>query len=245
MLLGGESARALAEAWRRATALIDHHADEMSPAILRELRRFLKQAESGLLKGESFDFTAAIAEHQRRISILMQEGMNQTATAFAREVLGDLGQGGRVRDWVKSGALVSMAASFSKDGAERFAKWTAHHLRRASGLDRGKMEAEMFRQRNVEAPRRAANAAEDRAHLASQWATDSAAGFSGEIDQRVWLSRLDGRERPSHNIAHGQHCPIHGSFIVGGYRLRFPRDPNGPVHEIANCRCVSALRRKK
>lgn len=245
MLLQGDAPADLAAAWQKATAMIDRQADELSPAIIKELRRFLWQAERGLLHGEVFDFEAEIAEHERRMRVLMEEVTTNTATAFASTIFEDLGQPSSIGPWLRTAGLAAIAATYAQGGAERFAKWTAHHLRKIMDLRGDQLEVALFRQRNIDTPRRALNAVEDRAHLASQWATDSAAVFSGEIDQRVWLSRLDGLERATHNHAHGQHCPIHGSFLVGGYRLRFPRDPNGPIHEIANCRCVSALRRKK
>ncbi len=245
MILTGDGPAAMAAAWQRATAMIDQQADELSPALLNELRRFLRLAERGLLRGETFDFDAAIAEHERRVALIMDEGTQRTARVFALDVLGGLDQGSRIGSWVRTTGVGLIAATFAREGAERFARWTAHHLRRVMDLRADQLERALFRQRGVDAPRRALNAAEDRTHLASQWATASAAEFSGEIDQRVWLSRLDGRERPTHNHAHGQHCPMSGAFIVGGYRLRWPRDPNGPIHEIANCRCVSAIRRKK
>lgn len=245
MILRSDSPAALAEAWRRATALIDAQADEMSPALKREILRFLRLAENGLLHGEVFDIAAAIAEHERRVAAIVQTAMAATASVFAGEVLSGVDQAHRQRAWVRTAGARFALSSLAREGAERFARWTAHHLRRVMDLPKARIEVEMFRQRVVDAPRRVATFAEDRAHLASQWATDSAAEFSGEIDQRVWLSRLDGRERPTHNAAHGQHCPLRGTFIVGGYPLRFPRDPRGPVQEIANCRCVTALRRKK
>jgi hypothetical protein len=55
-----------------------------------------------------------------------------------------------------------------------------------------------------------------------------------------WNSLLDGRERASHNAAHGQRVALpSGVFTVGGASLRFPGDTGlgAPMKEVANCRC--------
>lgn len=54
-----------------------------------------------------------------------------------------------------------------------------------------------------------------------------------------WNTIMDGRERPTHAIANGQTVPIDEPFIVGGYRMMFPRDVTygAPAREIMNCRC--------
>jgi hypothetical protein len=39
-------------------------------------------------------------------------------------------------------------------------------------------------------------------------------------------------------MASGQAVGLEESFLVGGYRLKFPGDPAGPVAEVANCRCT-------
>lgn len=244
MILQSDAPKALADAWARAHSMLNQQAEEISPALRAELQRFLREAEKGLLHGRGIDLDRMLKDHERRIATLMAEGMRRTATAFAGNVLGDLDQPRDVGKWLRSAGAATVAATWAREGAERFARWTGSHLRKITGLRGDLLERELRRQRGTDAPRRAWNAAEDRAHLASQWATDSAALFSGKVDARVWLSRLDGRERPTHNTAHAQHCPMSGSFLVGGYQLRFPRDPRGPIHEIANCRCMTALRRK-
>lgn len=56
---------------------------------------------------------------------------------------------------------------------------------------------------------------------------------------KMWASvYLDDRVRPSHMAAHGQVQPVDETFYVGSTRLMFPCDPNGPIEETANCRCV-------
>ena len=53
-----------------------------------------------------------------------------------------------------------------------------------------------------------------------------------------WLSMHDARVRPTHARAHGQVQPLGALFVVGGFELRYPGDPRGPLAETAGCRCI-------
>lgn len=55
----------------------------------------------------------------------------------------------------------------------------------------------------------------------------------------VHNSTLDDRTRPDHADADGQVVPLDEPFIVGGDELMQPGDPNGPLDQILNCRCVA------
>ena len=56
-----------------------------------------------------------------------------------------------------------------------------------------------------------------------------------------WVATPDKRTRESHLRAHIRYAanpiPVSEPFVVGGARLRFPLDPNGPPGETINCRC--------
>ena len=54
---------------------------------------------------------------------------------------------------------------------------------------------------------------------------------------RQWISRTDGKTRPSHVAANGQVQSAGVPFEVGGSLLRYPGDPAGPLRETAGCRC--------
>lgn len=56
---------------------------------------------------------------------------------------------------------------------------------------------------------------------------------------KQWKTIMDGRERDTHAVANGKTIPIDEPFIVGGYRMMFPRDISygAPPQEIINCRC--------
>ena len=56
--------------------------------------------------------------------------------------------------------------------------------------------------------------------------------------KKRWDSTRDRRARPSHVAANDQEVPATRSFVVGGQKLRYPRDPRGSASETINCRCV-------
>ena len=55
---------------------------------------------------------------------------------------------------------------------------------------------------------------------------------------KQWLSTDDQRTRPTHVEADMQRTLASEPFVVGGARLMFPGDPQGPAAEVINCRCT-------
>lgn len=73
---------------------------------------------------------------------------------------------------------------------------------------------------------------------------DAFQAFDEETEEqleRLWLSTIDPRTRPSHVLADGQRQPMGLPFIVGGFPLMFPGDPSGPPQETIQCRCTTLL----
>lgn len=67
---------------------------------------------------------------------------------------------------------------------------------------------------------------------------DSFVAFAEESDEeleRMWLSTVDGRTRPTHRRADGQRTTMTDPFRVGGADLMFPGDPRGPAKEVIQC----------
>lgn len=62
--------------------------------------------------------------------------------------------------------------------------------------------------------------------------------IAADGDLKQWLATGDTRTRESHRLADGQAVPLDSTFDVGGSRLRYPGDPQGPADEIVNCRCT-------
>lgn len=60
---------------------------------------------------------------------------------------------------------------------------------------------------------------------------------SGVVSGEEWLAVQDERTRDSHAEADGQTVGIDEQFTVGGVKLDYPGDPNGPPEEICQCRC--------
>lgn len=78
-------------------------------------------------------------------------------------------------------------------------------------------------------------------HGASERGNHSAIEDSSAIAEE-WVAVSDGRTRETHVEADGQIVPIDGHFEVGGERLLHPGDPEGPIEEVAMCRCVAVPR---
>lgn len=55
--------------------------------------------------------------------------------------------------------------------------------------------------------------------------------------EKVWISTIDSRTRPTHAVADQQRVPLLQPFTVGGVPLMFPGDPSGPASEVIQCRC--------
>lgn len=56
--------------------------------------------------------------------------------------------------------------------------------------------------------------------------------------EKTWSTVLDGHERDSHHDADGQTVAMDEHFHLAGGDAMFPGDPDLPISETANCRCV-------
>ena len=76
-------------------------------------------------------------------------------------------------------------------------------------------------------------------HESANYGTMEAASSLYRALDKVWVSKMDGRQRDAHGAAHGQRKRLDQHFIVMGERLNFPGDSSlgaGPELTI-NCRC--------
>ncbi|ADD81117.1 portal protein [Rhodococcus phage ReqiPine5] len=62
-----------------------------------------------------------------------------------------------------------------------------------------------------------------------------------EVLEQVWICTLDSKTRDSHFAADGQRVSLGAKFTVGSSELEYPGDPEGPAHEVINCRCRVAV----
>jgi putative actinophage protein; putative signal peptide len=65
------------------------------------------------------------------------------------------------------------------------------------------------------------------------------------LSWKKWVAHHDDRTRPAHREADGQTVPATDTFTVGGFRMRYPKDPSAPLHLTINCRCIMAGAKKK
>jgi hypothetical protein len=77
--------------------------------------------------------------------------------------------------------------------------------------------------------------------------TDAFQAFGAETEEeleRMWLSTIDTRTRPTHVLADQQRTGLTEPFMVGGFALMSPGDPAGPAAEVIQCRCTTLLLEK-
>lgn len=65
-----------------------------------------------------------------------------------------------------------------------------------------------------------------------------AVGVECGIQDKEWVTAIDGRERPAHREADGQIVKMQDAFVVGGEQMMFPGDPSASVGNVVNCRCT-------
>lgn len=70
--------------------------------------------------------------------------------------------------------------------------------------------------------------------LAAAQAVEAA---GGQAMFKAWLATTDEKVRGTHAVADGQIVRLREPFRVGISELQHPGDPNGPAHEVIQCRC--------
>lgn len=59
----------------------------------------------------------------------------------------------------------------------------------------------------------------------------------GFVEEKQWVARTDGRERPTHRQANGQRVKVDEDFVVGGHACPYPGAVTLPAKERCRCRC--------
>lgn len=75
------------------------------------------------------------------------------------------------------------------------------------------------------------------AELAVQSIEHEAYRRAGKLVTKRWNTVGDGRVRRTHRLANRQVRLVDEPFSVGGFNLRYQRDPSAPLHETIGCRC--------
>jgi len=70
-----------------------------------------------------------------------------------------------------------------------------------------------------------------------------AASYFEEIGEakwyKMWITRLDGREREDHKVVDSKMVLNTDNFTVGGFQMEIPGDPTAPAKERVRCRCTT------
>lgn len=56
---------------------------------------------------------------------------------------------------------------------------------------------------------------------------------------KMWITRVDGKERPDHLHVDGEIVSKDEKFEVGGFAMELPGDPSAPAKERVRCRCTT------
>jgi hypothetical protein len=65
------------------------------------------------------------------------------------------------------------------------------------------------------------------------------AAQAGATVTKTWRTRRDNRVRATHRAAEGQTRGVDQPFLVGGWPMMHPGDPDAPASEVVNCRCIA------
>lgn len=82
--------------------------------------------------------------------------------------------------------------------------------------------------------------------MALNQAKELAVDEQGLVMEKVWITRVDGRERDTHKRLNGTKVEQTEMFQVGDVRMKFPGDrANGSARELVNCRCTFGYKPKR
>lgn len=245
-LLDREVRAALKRAGKRLRSVWHHGANEVALEQLNHLQRELRALFIMRLKTIAVTFGRAVLDDMRDMKMIDHRGRPLTLKAKYRYTRK------RKVDWHKKGAdeifeeevlkwIEENATYKSKIIADNFRDEVKDTL--AQAFEEGWSEDETASALEDILGEDASLAdavriARTEAHTAAGVGSDIAAR-STELDlMKEWAATEDARTRITHSEADGQKVPMDDPFIVGGYELMFPGDPDGPPEEVINCRCV-------
>lgn len=224
------------------------------------------EAASGFEAGREQGIHLALDAHEARVEALMNEIYRVTVVNFGERVLGESVRSGLVPERKDAPSefmrlALDWIAEFGLQQIDKIA--TTTRRRTIEALEAGQEAGEgieAIARRIVEATgnaigrRRAEVIARTEIHAASQAASDLALeALELPIVRREWVAANDLRTRKTHRpppggasdgrhtfFADGQIRAQGEPFDVGGFKLLFPGDLQGPPEEIIRCRCVTA-----
>lgn len=229
--------------------------------IMAEIRRAMRAAASNLSRGDAVPVDAAMAEHRRRMAVILErlwqesghemaEHIDTTAKASqayqSKQAISSIEEQERnitpteiadriMSDWIRAegGLKITEITETTRANIQSVI---------SAGIEEGLSEKEIAKRIREIAP----GIAGSRADTISRTETHASANISAQATARAtginfvreWASSEDGRTRPAHDDADGQRVGMTEPFVVDGEELMYPGDPNGRAANVINCRCA-------
>lgn len=247
-------------AWKRRRRAQRHallaaaHERALRADLEKVLKRIARSASKLVGQGLNDQAVRLPDAYRSQLTRLFEGRLEAAALAQARlvidELTGEKAESGIERKFlslfdVAQAAIRTWITSYAAAKVVRILETTRMRIRKS--IERGEEQNEpprVLARRIVEetggeiARRRAETIARTESLTAASVGSDEAAKATGLQLDKQWTSAEDLRVRPDHAKADGQVVAMDAMFDVGGVRMKFPRDPNGPASQVINCRCV-------
>jgi len=237
--------------------LINRLTQKYERQIGREIGRAMSDGATAVRQGRIDPAEAIRAEHERRMTAILESLWMESATQMAEHMLGSERSWYGLIEQKNVGVAISatvvidriMTDWMAQVGGIKIKQVTATTVLNVrqivnAGINEGLSERDIAAQIAAVAPTKSASRAQTIArtetHSASTFAAQSSAEATGLTLVKVWVSARGERTRPDHDEADGQRRALNEPFIVGGEPLMYPGDPIGSPEQVINCRCVAA-----
>lgn len=217
----------------------------------RILKRIARAASKLVGQGLNDQAIRVPNAYQGQIQRLFEGRLEAAALASARLVIEELTGQKSAADLEKKflslfevaqAAIRSWIASYAAAKVVRILETTRLRIRNsiARGEEQNEPPRVLAKRITAEtggeiARSRAETIARTESLTAASVGADEAARSTGLVLDKRWVATEDMRTRPTHHKANDQLRALDQLFDVGGAKLRFPRDPNGPAKEVINC----------
>ncbi len=232
---------AIAALWLQIQTLQDYHENELTASLAAATLVALRLIGDKVRAGLPVDLDAFLQSQVRDVTSVFAGSILATADTFGQHVMAGAGMQEHAKDWLGMAMGAGGLAGLIAAASDRYATATQLRVAKIIRMNEGPRLAAWARLLGMENEQRARNAAAAEVHTAAQVSTQAAAELTGKVQKRMWMCRLDGREREAHHDAHKQIVGLNEPYIVGGERLRFPGDPRSSIHNWIHCRCATAL----
>jgi hypothetical protein len=248
----GEVAASYAQSAQRTARLLDASVDGRAVRF-----NVANERSIAWMEDRTSEFVRGFVAEQRDVAArVMQLARSRGAgeKVVAQEVLDSIGLGASHVDHVESYRRAVASGDFSNlldrelaDG--RFDRSIASARSSGSQLSAQRQEAMLTRYRENWVTRRGEFIAQSEGFMAAHAGQKEALAQAVEAKDlaasrvtQVWHTRGDHKVRHSHRTMSGQRRKLGEAFESGyGNLLRYPHDPDAPLSETANCRCVIEL----